>query len=188
MTAAADSPEASRTADCVVVMLGSNIEPERNLPLAVGELGALGRVVAVSSVWQTAAIGDTNQADFCNAAVLLRTELEPAAIIARLNDIEARLGRVRDPRNKNAARTIDLDLAVIPGPARSVGGKEFPDPEIVERVFLAAPLEEIWPEVVLPDGRLIGQVAAFLRERDGARLRLRRRGDVVLLPDADRRA
>lgn len=180
MTAAADRPAASRSSGCVVVMLGSNIEPERNLPAAVGELRSLGRVVAVSSVWQTSAIGDPNQADFCNAAVLLETLLRTEDLLSRLRAIEDRLGRIRDPHNKNAARTIDLDLAVIPGSPGPVSGKSFPDSEIEERVFLAVPLEEIWPGFVLPDGRLIGEVAALLRGRDGERLRLKKRDDILL--------
>jgi len=161
-------------------MLGSNIDPERNLPAAVRELSSLGRVLAVSSVWQTAAIGDTNQVDFCNAAVLLEPTSEPSELLAQLHAIESRLGRVRDPRNKNAARTIDLDLAIVPGPAGTIAGKTFPDPEIAERVFLAVPLEEIWPGFALPDGRSIRQVTAFLRERDAKRLGLRRRDDLPL--------
>jgi 2-amino-4-hydroxy-6-hydroxymethyldihydropteridine diphosphokinase len=163
-------------------MLGSNIDPERNLPAAVRELSSLGRVLAVSSVWQTAAIGDTHQADFCNASVLLESTCQPPELLAQLHTIESRLGRVRDPHNKNAARTIDLDLAVIPGPSRSVGGKSFLDPQIAERVFLAVPLDEIWPEYVLPDRRSIGEVAAFLRERDAGRLRLTKRNDIALPP------
>jgi len=182
MTAAADSPEASRTADCVVVMLGSNIEPERNLPLAVDELGSLGRIVAVSSVWQTAAIGDTNQADFCNAAVLLETLLSAEDLLSRLRAIEDRLGRIRDPRNKNAARKIDLDLAVLPGKQGMIAGKTFPDPDIVARVFLAVPLAEVDSQFRLPDGRCIRDVARELTARDADRLNLKRREDIALTP------
>jgi 2-amino-4-hydroxy-6-hydroxymethyldihydropteridine diphosphokinase len=108
----ADPPAAGREATWAVVMLGSNIDPERHLPAAVRELSSLGRVLAVSSVWQTAAVGDATQADFCNAAVLLESASEPSGLLAQLHAIESRLGRVRDPQNKNAARTIDLDLAV----------------------------------------------------------------------------
>jgi 2-amino-4-hydroxy-6-hydroxymethyldihydropteridine diphosphokinase len=172
---AGDAPEC-------VIMLGSNIEPERYLPAAVQELGALGRVVAVSSVWQTAAIPDWRQPDFCNAAVRLATSLEPPELLGRLSAIESRLGRIRDPRNKNASRTIDLDLAVISGTPRAVAGKAFPDPDIAERVFLAVPLEEVAPGFTLPDGRSIGEVAAELRARDAERLRLQRRQDIELAP------
>ena len=167
-------------ADRAVVMLGSNIEPERYLPAAVRELSSLGRIVAVSSVWQTAAIGDTTQADFCNAAVLLEPTSPPSELLNQLHAIESRLGRVRDPLNKNAARTIDLDLAIISGPPESIADKKFPDPEIADRVFLAVPLQEIWPEFVFPDGRPIKDVAARLLDRDGERLRLKKCNGISL--------
>jgi 2-amino-4-hydroxy-6-hydroxymethyldihydropteridine diphosphokinase len=167
-------------ADRVVVMLGSNIEPEQSLPAAVRELASLGRVVAVSSVWQTAAIGDTTQADFCNAAVLLEPNFAPSQLLIQLHAIESRLGRIRDPQNKNAARTIDLDLVIIPGPPSTIAGKQFPDPEIADRVFLALPLQEIWPEFAFPGGRPIKDVAARLLDRDAQRLRLQKRDEISL--------
>ncbi len=163
-----------------VIMLGSNILPEIHLPAAVRELKGLGIVLAVSSVWQTAPVGFLDQADFCNAAVLLDTELEPVELLARLRELENRLGRVRDPLNKNAPRTIDLDLAIVPGPPRIVAGRILPDPELSQRLFLAVPLEEVLSDFELPSGRPIGEVAAELRDRDAERLRLRPRKDIAL--------
>jgi 7,8-dihydro-6-hydroxymethylpterin-pyrophosphokinase len=61
-----------------------------------------------------------------------------------------------------------------------IGSRTFPDPEIEERVFLAVPLEEVWPRFVFSDGRPIGEITATLRARDGERLRLTRRDDIVL--------
>ncbi len=177
-------PFHSRTAigagQLVVVMLGSNIDPEHYLPEAVRELAALGEIEASSSVWQTAPIGYTEQADFCNAAVSLRTSLSVRDLLKKLRSIEDQLGRVRDPRNKNAPRTIDLDLAVIPGPPRIVAGKMFPDPDLSERVFLAVPLAEVLPGFTLTSGHSISAVAQTLEARDGARLRLQRRSDIRL--------
>ena len=71
--------------------LGSNIEPERNLPEAVAQLSRFGRIKAVSSVWQTAAVGYTEQADFLNGAVLLETTLSAKElrerVISQIEDI-----------------------------------------------------------------------------------------------------
>jgi 2-amino-4-hydroxy-6-hydroxymethyldihydropteridine diphosphokinase len=173
-------PAATRQVTAVVVMLGSNIEPERNLPAAVAMLANLGKVIAVSSVWQTAPVGFVDQADFCNAAVLLETDIAPRELLAKLRTIELQLGRGRDPQNKNAPRTIDLDLAVIVGGPRTIEGRQFPAPDIRERVFLAVPLEEVLPDFVMPDGATIHAIAAVLRERDGERLRLMKRSDFSL--------
>ena len=101
-------------------------------------------------------------------------------LLARLRELENRLGRVRDPLNKNAPRTIDLDLAIVPGPPRIVAGRILPDPELSQRLFLAVPLEEVLPDFELPSGRPIGEVAAELRDRDAERLRLRPRKDIAL--------
>jgi 7,8-dihydro-6-hydroxymethylpterin-pyrophosphokinase len=101
-------------------------------------------------------------------------------LLSRLRAIEDRLGRVRDPLNKNAARTIDLDLAVLSGTEGVIAGKVFPDPDIATRVFLAVPLAEIDPEFRLPEGRYIRDVARELTVRDGSRLDLKRRDDIAL--------
>ena len=59
----------------VYVSLGSNIEPERNLREAVRLLASCCKLVAVSPVYQTKAVGKTDQPDFLNAAALIETEL-----------------------------------------------------------------------------------------------------------------
>ena len=56
-------------------------------------LGAVGRVVARSSVWETAAVGPPP--DYLNAAVAIESEVEPEALLAALLEIERREGRVR---------------------------------------------------------------------------------------------
>ena len=141
--------------------LGSNISPETNLPAAVERLADYGSVISVSTVWESRPVGDTDQANFLNAAVLLQTplsaeELKRVAIAA----IEQRLGRVRDPQNKNAARTIDIDIALFNQDVLSVGENRIPDPEILTRPFLAVPLAELDPEYVHPtDGRTLRTIA-----------------------------
>ncbi|MBX3444629.1 MAG: 2-amino-4-hydroxy-6-hydroxymethyldihydropteridine diphosphokinase [Planctomyces sp.] len=161
-----------------ILLLGSNIDPERNLPRAIAELRRVAQVLAASSVWQTAPVGDPHQADFCNAAVRLRTDLDPQALRVKLRGIEDRLGRVRDPSNKNAARTIDLDIAHL----RRVDDGQclVYDPELRERVFAAASAAELAPDLRLPDGERLCEAAARLRARDAARLRLTRREDLRL--------
>ncbi|MCA9039838.1 MAG: 2-amino-4-hydroxy-6-hydroxymethyldihydropteridine diphosphokinase [Planctomycetaceae bacterium] len=131
--------------------LGSNIEPELNLPRAVELLKVYGDVRAVSAVWQSAPVGDTNQADFFNAAVLLETELSPTQLKRDgLQKIETALNRVRDPKNKNAARTIDLDLSLYNDEVFELEGRSIPDPDILKRPFVAVPLAELEPDYVHP--------------------------------------
>ena len=97
----------------VFVALGSNIEPERNLREAVRLLASRCRLLAVSAVYQTQPVGKTDQPDFLNAAALIETELGAAELKTRvLQDIERALGRVRSA-DKNAPRTIDLDITLF---------------------------------------------------------------------------
>jgi 2-amino-4-hydroxy-6-hydroxymethyldihydropteridine diphosphokinase len=161
--------------------LGSNIEPEKYLPAAVRELCQLGTITAVSKVYESAPVGDENQAYFLNAAVLLETEL--SAVNLRLNaiaEIEQRLHRVRDPDNVNAARTIDIDIALFNHDIIAIEHRRIPDPDILTRPFLAVPLAELDPEYLHPgEGQTLHEIA-FSLTANSAKSRLRFREDVQL--------
>ncbi|GAB4574533.1 MAG: 2-amino-4-hydroxy-6-hydroxymethyldihydropteridine diphosphokinase [Anaerolineae bacterium] len=163
----------------VHLSLGANIAPEANLRACVRMLQARTRVIAVSPVYETVPVGFSAQANFLNAAVLLQTELAPEAFReAVIVPIEAALGRVRDPRNKNAPRTIDLDIALWDEAVFDFGAKPWhvPDPDIVRFIHVARPLADLSPDYVHPeDGRTLAAIAASLpaqglRRRDDLRL------------------
>jgi len=161
------------------VALGSNIEPERHLPEAVVRLGELGVVVAVSSVYQSAAVGPRPAPDFLNAAVLVETELAPQAIRRRLREIEADLGRVRTA-DRYAPRTIDLDLCLLGDLLMDKEGLTLPDPDILDRAYLARVLAELDPAQPYPgEEENLGAIA----ERLAPSVELTRRPDVHLSVD-----
>lgn len=159
----------------VFITLGSNIEPEKNLPLAVKLLAERVSLVRVSPVYRTAPVGstgqpETGQADFLNAAAEVETNLPPYNLkFTALRDIEARLGRVRG-EDKFAARTIDLDLAlygslILDDPQ---GGLTLPDPDILTRAHIALPLADLDPDFVHPvSGETLAQIAARLLDTPG---------------------
>jgi 2-amino-4-hydroxy-6-hydroxymethyldihydropteridine diphosphokinase len=125
------------------ISLGSNIDPETNLTRAVRLLASHCRVLAVSRVYETRPVGTTDQPNFLNAAVLVETGLRPAALKAQvLAQIEARLGRVRTA-DKNAARTIDLDISLFNDEVLEIGGRRIPDPEILLYPHIARPLADL---------------------------------------------
>ncbi len=140
--------------------LGSNIEPEANLPAALRLLAQLTRLVAVSSVWETAPLGWAGQANFLNAAAAVETELTALALRQTvLEPIERRLGRVRQA-NKNGPRPIDLDIMLFNEDILELGQRHIPDPEIVERAFVAIPLAEIAPHYRHPElGQTLAEIA-----------------------------
>ena len=158
----------------VYLTLGSNIEPERNLRAAVRELDAVLGVEAVSRAYEAAPVGAPGSPRFLNAAVAVRTPLDPGDLKFRiLRPIEARLGRVRtsDP---NAPRTIDLDIALVDG-ARFVDEElelHVPDPELGGSAHLALPLRDLAPDLVPPGHRAtLADLAARLEP--GADIRVR---------------
>ena len=159
--------------------LGSNIDPERNLPAAVSQLGQYGRVRAVSTVWESLPVGLSDQPNFLNATVLLETDLSAQALREEaIVIIEAALGRVRT-ENKNAPRTIDIDIMLFNRDIIQLKRRRIPDPEMFERPFVAIPLAEIAPDYVHPEtGQSLQDIANQL---DPTSVAMRRRDDVVLL-------
>lgn len=163
------------------LMLGSNINKEHNLPAAVRLLAAHGELAAVSTIYETAPIGNPNDPSFFNAAVILHTSLPPAQLKSEvLAVIEAQLGRQRtaDP---NAARTIDLDIALFNDEEYAWGKHRIPDPDILRFAHVAAPLAEIAPDYYLAaTGETLHTVAARLAA--ALPTPLIRRTDLSLLP------
>ena len=148
------------------LLLGSNIDPEANLPAAVHALQEFGTIAAVSQVWESTPVGFTEQANFLNAAVLLETTHSAAALReGPIVDIERRLHRVRDPDNVNAPRTIDVDVVLFNDAVGTFGRVRVPDPDILTRPFIAIPLAEIAPDYRhSEDGRTLAEIAQGLEK------------------------
>ncbi len=150
----------------VFLSLGSNIDPVANLRACLALLRAGTRVIAVSPVYETAPVGFAKQANFLNAAVLVETSLTPEAFLTTvIVPIEQALGRVRDPANRNAPRTIDLDISLWDDAIFDFGEKPWhvPDRDIVRFSHVARPLADLAPEYVHPeDGRTLARIAASL--------------------------
>jgi len=135
------------------VSLGSNIEPETNLKRAIQLLEQHCTVEAVSHAYRTPPQGFANQADFLNLAVKLTTDLEAITLKHSVLDfIERELKRVRDPNNKNAPRTIDLDISLWNNEIFDYGEKPWhvPDKDILRFAHVVLPLAEIAPDYVHP--------------------------------------
>jgi 2-amino-4-hydroxy-6-hydroxymethyldihydropteridine diphosphokinase len=160
--------------------LGSNIDPETNLPAAVRELQRFGQVVAASQVWETEPVGFADQPNFLNAALLLVTPLSAEELqFAAIVEVETVLGRIRDPLNKNAPRTIDIDLALFNRDVLKLEHRQIPDPEIINRAFVAIPLSELDPEYLHPlENRTLAEISA---EFDVELRSMQLRVDVILL-------
>lgn len=108
----------------------------------------IGRILQKSSLYQTAAWGMTEQADFLNQVVEVETTLDPEAILLQLLAIEQVFGRVREV--KWGPRNIDLDLLLLGEAQLNTAQLTLPHPRIQDRKFILIPLVEIAPDVLHP--------------------------------------
>ncbi len=160
------------------ISIGSNIEPEKHIVLGIRQLSELGRLIAVSKVYENTALGPPGQPDFLNGAALIETDLLPDALRKNLTEMEDKLGRDRST-GKFAPRTIDLDLCLYGDFVSRSERPAIPHPDILERAYLAVTLAELDPHFRHPvtDERLTDLAK---RLRPGANLL--ERPDVALVP------
>jgi 2-amino-4-hydroxy-6-hydroxymethyldihydropteridine diphosphokinase len=134
--------------------LGSNVgDRASHLRAAIEMLRERGvEVEAVSSAYETEPIGEVlDQPDFLNAAIRIRTDLEPEGLLDLCKEIEVARGRALDaPRH--SPRPLDVDLLLL-GEIELVSERlTLPHPEVISRRFVLVPLLELAPELSLPDG------------------------------------
>lgn len=144
--------------------LGSNVgDRESHLRAAVELLRERGvEVELVSSTYETEPVGEVlDQPDFLNAAIRIRTGLEPEALLDLCKEIEAERGRVLDaPRH--SPRPLDVDLLLLGDVELTTERLTLPHPEVTGRRFVLAPLLELDPVLRLPDGTALGDAFASL--------------------------
>ena len=155
--------------------LGSNVgDSAGNLRAAVELLGERGvEVDAVSSLYVTEPVGEIlDQPDFLNAAVRIRTDLGPEALLDVCKVVEAERGRAFDlPRH--SPRPLDVDLLLLGELELSSDRLTLPHREVTTRRFVLAPLLELDPGLALPDGTRLAEALAGLPEDEQ---RVERRG------------
>jgi 2-amino-4-hydroxy-6-hydroxymethyldihydropteridine diphosphokinase len=133
----------------IAIGLGANLGDRLGtMREAVERIARIAKVVARSTVWETAPVGGPPQPDFLNAAVLVEWEREPVELLEKLLAIEAELGRVRGV--PNGPRTIDLDVLWIEGHVVDEPGLTVPHPRLHLRTFALAPLLEVAPTACDP--------------------------------------
>src|SRR5208337_3709957 len=108
-------------------------------------------LIGVSSLYETEPVGYTEQGWFLNQVVEVATGLDPWELLRVLQGIEQDLGRQRLIRW--GPRVVDLDLLLYGDIVLNSPELTVPHPRLYERSFVLAPLAEITPDHVHPDGK-----------------------------------
>jgi 2-amino-4-hydroxy-6-hydroxymethyldihydropteridine diphosphokinase len=137
----------------VFVGVGSSVEPEAHVRSALARLGEAIGLVRVSTFYATPALGRPSDPSFVNGAVEIRDRASPAALKEVLSGIERMEGRRRGG-DRFAPRPIDLDLLVHGDAVSTTPELPLPHPDVTHRRFVAVPLLELAPDLVLPGSGL----------------------------------
>jgi len=141
----------------VYVSLGSNLDREIKIRLAVDLLREHFKEIDLSPVYDSAAVG-FDGSNFLNLVAGFDTDLEVAAVATVFHDIEDQLGRDRT-LPKFASRPIDLDILIYDNMVLDIPGICIPRPEILHNAFVLKPLQDIAPDRLHPE---VGESYAVL--------------------------
>lgn len=134
----------------IFIAVGSNIiakelRPKEWLQSIVNVIFERGiKIKFLSSVWSSKAWPNPKDPPFWNAVFCIESQMRPEAILRLLHEIEAEMGRVRG--EKNAPRTLDLDLIAYGDYVINCPDLVVPHPRAHERGFVMGPLAEIAPD------------------------------------------
>ena len=144
------------------LLIGSNIEPEQNIPRAVVLLRENLTILQVSSIWESASV-DCCYPDYLNMALSVSTSLDAKQLKEQmLRPLEAQMGRVRT-EDKNASRPIDFDIILFDGVLL--------DPALWQHAHRAIPVAELFPDYHSKDGDSLKDVAMRLAQSTPVQMR-----------------
>ena len=129
--------------------LGSNLgDRAANLRSAIAQSELAGRVIAVSSLYETQPVDVPDQPWFLNCVAAIETAKTPEDLLQFVLQIEAMMGRIR--MREKGARNIDIDIVLFGDFVVDEHGLRIPHPAMHQRRFVLEPLVEIAPEVRHP--------------------------------------
>ncbi len=133
-----------------ILLLGSNQQnPRAQLTKALQNLAEIGTILASSSIYITAAWGNTEQDDFYNQAVEIELFEDPSVLMNKIIAIEEKMGRKR--AIKWEPRIIDIDIISIDDQIIKLDDLKVPHPHMHERMFVLQPYHELQPNWIHPE-------------------------------------
>lgn len=133
--------------------LGANLDrPRQRIEQAFAALDDLPgtRLSDRSSLYRTEPVSDIPQDDYINAVARLDTGLDPLQLLDALQTIEQAQGRQRQTGIINGPRTLDLDLLLYDDLQLDSPRLTLPHPRLHQRLFVLIPMQEIAPDVRMP--------------------------------------
>ena len=152
----------------VYLGLGANLNtPKKQLDDAVVALKNLpnSEFIACSHYYASKPMGPQDQPDYVNAVACINTSLQPEQLLDLTQAIELEHGRVRKAE-RWGARTLDIDILLFGEHILNTERLTVPHYGLTEREFVVYPLQEIAPELILPSGASIQQIANTLPLND----------------------
>jgi 2-amino-4-hydroxy-6-hydroxymethyldihydropteridine diphosphokinase len=163
-----DQPQSLLTVEHLACLgLGSNLDPGRHLRRAIQRLRRAVAVEAVSTAWESPAVG-TDGPDYVNAALLVRTPLSKEALVVRLKEIETELGRLRTQIQPVARLTIDIDMLVF--------DREVLEGDLWSQAYRAVPVAELLPDLCFP---ATGESLSLVAKRLAGALTIKPRPEIL---------
>jgi 2-amino-4-hydroxy-6-hydroxymethyldihydropteridine diphosphokinase len=168
--------------ETVLLGLGSNVgDRVETLTAAVYALDDVDGLVVedVSAIYETEPWPppddprSVHQEPYHNLVVRAVTSLDPAALLAETQLIEAAFGRDRETEVRWGPRTLDIDLLLFGDQEVETPTLVVPHPRLAERAFVLVPLLEVMPGGTLPDGRRLTALLRDLVPVEGIELVLR---------------
>lgn len=138
------------------------------------------KVSGISSLYETAPVGYTEQEDFLNAVLQINTSLQPEELLNLCQEIEQELGRKRIIRW--GPRTLDIDILLFNHENIETERLSVPHPRMLERAFVIVPLLELDPDITLPttDTPLL-VILDNSQDKEGVRLWKQKNGEDVFV-------
>lgn len=148
----------------VYLSLGGNVGHRKKfLEKALFQLQEkCGKLIAVSSFYETEPWGFQSENAFLNIAVKFQTQLEIADFHDVIQKIEIQTGRKRNIEAGYTDRTVDIDILYFGNLKISSSNLTIPHPRISERKFVLIPLLEI--AEMTGNKTLTGKVKAMLKK------------------------
>ncbi len=134
----------------VFLLLGSNLgDRQLFLQKAIDHIEAeIAPVTKQSAIYETQSWGKSDEPNYINQVIQLKTDLTPQTVLRKVLHIESVLGRKRE--EKWGSRTIDIDILFYGSDVICEAGLNIPHPQLHNRMFTLAPLSEIAPDFIHP--------------------------------------